>query len=190
MATAESMIAVTTPHGRKALTVVRWGLVLFYAWSAGGKFFWPGHFRELLLGTGMLPDAAITPLTYALPAFELLLALALAARLVLPLVLILSTLLSTVFTAVHGYLIISGTLVPCGCVGVSIDFSTREWHILLLLLSTAMAVGSVVLLFTTPRARPPRASLALEESARGRGAPNSTPNPAAAIQTQEGTTRR
>ncbi|MBU0617564.1 MAG: hypothetical protein KKI02_07590 [Planctomycetes bacterium] len=130
--------------------MLRWGLVAAFAWSAGGKFFWPEQLREILLRTGMVSSDWAALLAYGLPGLELLVALALAAKMLLPLGLLLSTFLSVVFAGMHGYLLISGDLVPCGCAGVAIDFSTWEWHVSLLGLSIAMVLASVALLFSLP----------------------------------------
>lgn len=153
MAPAMPMTAVRTGNRSvRLLPVVRWGLVFVYAWSGGGKLFWPQQFRELLVNTGMLPIQLIPPLVHGLPILELLLALALAAKLLLPAVLLLSTFLATVFTALHAYLALSGTLVRCG-LAVAIDFSSWESHVFLLCVSLAMGLGSVALLFGTAGSR-------------------------------------
>lgn len=138
--------------------LLRWTLVFIYAWSAGGKFFWPERFREILLGTGMVPPEFVTPLAYGLPSTELLLAVALAAKLLLPIGLLLSVFYATVFGGLHGYLVACGIVVPCGCCGVAIDFSSQQWHVSLLALSVAMTVGSVALLFHVGQRPPSRAA--------------------------------
>lgn len=156
---------ITSP---RLSTAIRWTLVAVYAWSAGGKLFWPARFRRILSETGMLPPELLTPLAYGVPAAELLLALALAAKLLLPLALLASLFLSTLFAGIHGYLILVGELVPCGCSGIAIEFSSRNWHVFLLVLSLAMGVGSAGLLFA---GRQPRAESQAVPASRAQTTP-------------------
>jgi len=151
MATANPAVGMSPPATRtKQLARVRWVLVAVYAWSAGGKIFWPDALRGILQNTGMIPREYLSPLVYGLPAAELVLAVALAIRLLLPLALLLSTFLATAFAGIHGFLLISGDMVPCGCCGVAIDYSGTAWHAVLFGVSVAMVLTSAVLLFTLP----------------------------------------
>jgi hypothetical protein len=144
-----------------------WGLIAVYAWGAGGKLFWPERFRVILVQSGMVAPETVDVLVYAVPISELVLATAVALRRAWPLTLLLSTLLSLIFAAFHGYLLVSGDLVSCGCCGVAVDFSSRGWHVFLFLLSLGMLVASVTLLFSLP---PGKTRRRLESSAQATGA--------------------
>lgn len=140
----------------RATDGLRWTPIVAYAWTAGGKLWWPAKFQELLAGTGMIPALAIPPLSHALPAVELLIAVALAARACVVPSLLLSIFLSTVFAEVHSYLWINGVVVPCGCLGVAVRFQSGAVAAGMFALSIAMLVCSLLLVFARDgRLRPP-----------------------------------
>ncbi|MCG3128880.1 MAG: hypothetical protein CHACPFDD_03776 [Phycisphaerae bacterium] len=64
--------------------------------------------------------------------------------------------LSTAFAGFHVYALAAGTVVPCGCAGILITHASSGVHALLAAVSTAMAIGSTALLFSssTDFARP------------------------------------
>ncbi len=154
----------------------RWLLVLVFAWSAGGKLFWPTLLRNTLLATGMIPDEWLAPLVWGLPACELALAILLAARLLLIPALLGSIFLSCVFAGVHVYLIVSGTIVPCGCAGVALDLSGTWFHAVVLGVSGVMLFGSLFLLFAgVPRPAPRRDQQEAEASPLTGPSPENAP---------------
>jgi len=156
MATLCPTGGVSRGAGRgRLLNVARWGLALVFAWSAGGKFFWPTELREILWSTGMIPRDIIPLMAYALPTLEALLALALATRFLFVPALFVSVFLSVVFVAVHAYLLVAGEVVPCGCSGVAISFESAWFHAAFLALSVLMALASLLVLFATPPRRHP-----------------------------------
>lgn len=129
-------------------TILRLFISVTLASSAGAKFFWPREFEKSLQAMGFFPNWSVTPLAWFFPAVEIALAFAIATRL-RPAsgFLILSGLLSTTFVGLHGFLIWSGTVVPCGCLGVTVTHSSLELHIVMLLLTLFMAASSYLLLF-------------------------------------------
>lgn len=129
----------------------RWVLIAVFAWAAGGKLFWPAEFRALLGELGLLPDASIGPLAFGLPACELALALWLASGRFAAAALALAFFLSACFVGVHGYALASGTIVPCGCAGVSITFSSRTAHAVAAAVAALAGLWSLYLLMSVPR---------------------------------------
>lgn len=159
MATAESCdsFAVTARRTRVAgQSYLRWFLVLVLAWSAGAKVFKPGDFQRSMAATGMFPDSALPPIAYALPTVEFGLALLLASGLLRPVSLLGVSFLSAVFVGLHGYLLWSGSVVPCGCAGISITHSARGSHAVMLVLSSAMLIAAGYLLLSSTATLTPR----------------------------------
>jgi hypothetical protein len=136
--------------------------------------FWPGQFRDVLEQMRIFPPEVLPVLAWVVPAFELLLALALSLdRLTLP-ALFAAGFLCTVFAALHGYLLLVGRAVSCGCAGVAISFASRETHIVLLTISLLMMADAYYLAFREPAAgslspRSPRQSDAAPRSRRAGG---------------------
>jgi hypothetical protein len=137
---------LTAGRGGRLRTVARWGTVAILAWSAGGKLVFPQAFGDMLAALGLLPDALVPMLQHRLPYLELLLALSLATRIAMVPALLLCFFLGLVFSAVHVVILVSGTAVPCGCIGVSFSHASWPNHMLLLLASGFIAAASQVLL--------------------------------------------
>ncbi len=135
-------------------TVLRWLLVVAFAWSGGGKLFWPAAFQEALAKLGMLPTPLIPLTAYTLPGLELLIAAGLATQRVRLPAACAALFFSAVFLGVHGYATATGTLVPCGCAGVALRFDSREFHLTMLAVSSLMLLAS----FLVVMARPPGTS--------------------------------
>jgi hypothetical protein len=136
----------------RALTAVaRWGLVFLFAWSAGGKLLWPREFSSLLLSLGMLPAFSIGPIAYGLPGVELALGLALARQWLPTPVLFSTLLLSAVFAGIHGFLFISGDVIPCGCAGVRLGFESGWAHATMAMICASMFGAACWLLFDVQR---------------------------------------
>ncbi len=125
----------------------RWGLVVVFAWSAGGKLFWPADFRGLLVSSGFIPRELLAPIAYGLPTAELAIALCLAVRRGIVPGLFGALLLALVFVGVHAYLLWAGTIAPCGCAGLALSFASRRGHTALLAVSAAMTAAVLCLLF-------------------------------------------
>lgn len=146
---------MTVWHGGRLQALARWATVAILAWSAGGKLVFPRAFGDMLAALGLLPDALIPALQHGLPYLELLLALSLATRIALIPVLLLCFFLGLVSSAVHVVILVSGTAVPCGCLGVSFSHASWPNHLLLLMASGFIAAASLVLLFGgSPRRSP------------------------------------
>jgi len=138
-----------------------WLIALILAWSAGGKLFWPAEFQKLLHGLGLLPPWLITPTAYALPAAELLVAIAVVTGFGRTWALFLCLFLSLVFAGIHAYVILTGIPVSCGCAGLRFSTDTRPAHVVMLVLSIALALVAVAAIFrTAPRSDAPSASSA------------------------------
>jgi len=135
---------------------VRWLLVLILAWSAGGKLFWPERFGGLLRGLGMIPQALVAPIQYGLPPLELILALALASHVGRTAALFATIFLGLAFAGVHGLVLISGTVVPCGCAGIAVRWDSPWAHVLVATVCGFMAVSSTGLLFSDRPGAPSR----------------------------------
>lgn len=112
--------------------------------------FWPEQFRDVLDQMRIFPPGVLPVLARAVPALELVLALAISLdRLTLP-ALFAAGFLCTVFAAVHGYLLLAGRAVSCGCAGLAISFASRETHIVLLAISLLMTADAYYLAFREP----------------------------------------
>ncbi len=126
-----------------------WLVALILAWSAGGKLFWPGEFQKLLHGLGLLPVWLIRPTAFILPAAELLVAIAVVTGFGRTGALFLCLFLSLVFTGIHGYVILTGIPVSCGCAGLRFSTDSRPAHVGMLLISILLALAAVAALFRT-----------------------------------------
>lgn len=146
------MIHAQHPDRLNALAAAaRWLLAAVYAWSAGGKVLWPAEFRGLLVESGMLPGSLAEPVAIALPIVELVLALALLWAPSRAVAAAASMFVSLVFSGVHAYALIAGSVIRCGCIGVEVRHTSMGLHTALLVLSIAMVGASLVLLFSPLR---------------------------------------
>jgi hypothetical protein len=131
-------------------SVARWTAAALLAWAAGGKLVRSAAFGQMLTALGLLPDSVIPAVRYGLPAAELGLALLLAMRRAPVLAAFALLFLSLLFGGIHGYVLVSGEAVPCGCLGVAISHASWLRHVELLAICLAMAGCAVTLLFTRP----------------------------------------
>ncbi|HMQ16810.1 MAG TPA: MauE/DoxX family redox-associated membrane protein [Phycisphaerae bacterium] len=130
--------------------VARWTAAVLLAWAAGGKLVMSTAFGQMLTALGLLPDSAMPAVRHGLPVAELALALFLAMRIAPVLSAFALLFLSLLFAGVHGYVLVSGEAVPCGCLGVSISHASWLRHVELLAICLAMAGCAVTLLFIPP----------------------------------------
>jgi hypothetical protein len=128
----------------------RWFLVAVFAWSAGGKLLWPGEFEAIVKATGFVPGRLVLPITYGAPIIELLVSASLAVNYLVPIALWIAAFLSLMFLGTHGAVVFLGDRIPCGCIGVQIDPSTRGFHVTMVFVCLGMATGALFLLFSTP----------------------------------------
>lgn len=135
---------------RPALQAARWLLICVFAWTAGSKIAVPGAFAESIGRLGMLPPAWIPWVASAIPATELLLAVLLALGTWIPFAALTSLWLSAIFVSIHAYAVATGTVKPCGCAGIALTFETRGAHLGMAILSIAMGLASLCLLFLAP----------------------------------------
>lgn len=131
--------------GRRAIHVIprflRWTLVVILAWTSGAKLFFTSAFAERLRETGFLPEHLVPLIAVAVPVLELVLAITLAFRWCLGASLSVLVGLSTVFSGIHGYGLIFGVMIPCGCAGrVMTDDGAATGVILL---GTAAAMSGI-----------------------------------------------
>lgn len=146
---AANQLSVTsrrTATAGKVRAVLRWSLIAVFAWSSGGKLFWPSQFRTFFTQLGMFPPALVEPLTYGLPAAELLLALWLASGLARAGALLASLFVSVCFAGLHAFVLLTGAIVPCGCAGVSIRSDSTGGHAAVFILSVLCSAAAVFLL--------------------------------------------
>ncbi len=129
----------------------RWGVIAILAWSAGGKLFWPSEFRANLVELAILPPSLLDPAKYTVPIAELLVAASLATRTLSAAGLMLSFFLGTIFCGIHLVAIVSGTAIPCGCIGVRFSTETRAIHAFMLILSAYLSIASALLLLFNTR---------------------------------------
>lgn len=133
--------------GLRRTALVRWSLILILAWSSGAKMFLQDAFALRLRETGFFHESFIPILVWLAPSAELLVALGLATRILLrPAALVLGF-MSIVFTAVHAYAVIFGTVVPCGCAGVLVVHDSPWVNVFFLAVSLSMCTGAFALLF-------------------------------------------
>lgn len=140
----------TRRHGRWLGAICRWLIAAVLALSAGGKLLAPAEFGKLLESLGLLPESLIAPLQYGIPGMELLMAICLAGRVVVPAAFLLTFFLAGSFATLHGLALISGTVVPCGCLGSRLTFDGWPVHVTLLGVSLAMMGCACAGLFCWP----------------------------------------
>lgn len=121
-------------------------MAIIFSWSAGGKLLWPTEFAQLIRGLGIVPDEWVIALAFSIPVAEL----AIAITLFIPRAAIIAasaaTFLSLVFSGIHLYILVMGKPVPCGCAGIAMTTEGHSTHVIMLLLSAAMAAASAYLL--------------------------------------------
>lgn len=143
----------------RVATLVRWALVLVFAWSAGGKLLWPREFRANLARWALVPQPFTAAIAYGLPALELAVAAALASRCVVIPALSAACFLSLAFTGAHALVLRSGEVVSCGCAGTAISLASRGAHAALGTVTALMAASSLILLLSDSSARSPRGAV-------------------------------
>lgn len=149
----EPTTRLISPGPGRLRTAARWVIILLLAWSAGGKLVFPTAFGDMLRTLGLLPGNVVPLVQYGLPYLELLLALSLAARLAVVPTLLGCLFLSLVFGAVQVLILVSGTVAPGGCLGVSFSHASWANQVILLLVSVVIGVSSQLLLFADQRRR-------------------------------------
>ncbi|MBW7906923.1 MAG: hypothetical protein LC135_07335 [Phycisphaerae bacterium] len=144
----------------------RWTAAALLAWAAGGKLILWGAFGQMLTALG-LSRAELVPWAQAgVPAAELAIALLLALRLAPVLAAFALLLLSLLFAGVHGFALVSGEAIPCGCLGVALSHASWARHAQLLAVCALLAACALVLLFA-PTAPSPRQRSADDSPAPG-----------------------
>lgn len=155
---------------RSGSRLALWGRFLLggtLIWFGASKLFWPAALADTLWSTGFFMKEVVPLVAYGLPTAEILLGLAMASAVTAVFALPVILAISTCFTLLHAYLLISGTLVPCGCVGVAphhADFSTHVW--LLCVSAGMLALSSLLVVAQLGRPAP-----AARGGARAKGQP-------------------
>ncbi|MEY4347971.1 MAG: hypothetical protein RIS43_390 [Actinomycetota bacterium] len=110
------------------VTQVILGLVLFFAGAA--KLFEPNGARESILAYRLgIPNSIATPLGYALPVFEIVLAVLLLAGVFVRLAAIASALLMVVFILAIIQVWARGYTIDCGCFGSGVNLDPEGRHL-------------------------------------------------------------
>lgn len=152
------MAAAAPPHGvnpvrRRRVDALRLILALTLAASAGFRLSAPNQFAAFLTGLGMLTAGEARWLVYVVPAGELALAALLALGRAPAFAASITLVYALGFLGVHGYVFMSGEVIPCGCVGVQVANTGRGAHLVMAAIWTAVACGAAVLLLTCRRPR-------------------------------------
>ena len=105
--------------------VLRLVLAGVFAAAAVSKLLDPASFVMAVRSYGLVPGLLVPTVAYALPRFELLLALALGLGLFPRVTPRLTQVLLTVFIAAIGYRLLAGEPTPCGCFGGSEPLTWR-----------------------------------------------------------------
>ena len=135
---------------RRALlkTAIGCWLIVLFGWSAGAQLLWPAEFADALRRSGLVSPRAAPAMAYALPAAELIVASSLAAYPRNAIAWLAACFLTLLFTGVHAYLLISGDVIDCGCLGLQATHASGTYHVALCLLMGASALGSFYSLFS------------------------------------------
>jgi hypothetical protein len=159
MSTDASIVEAPSCASRRRARFSLWGRFLLggmLIWFGASKIMWPAALADTLWSTGFFLRQIVPVVAYGLPAAEIVLGLGLASSATAVFALPIILAISTCFTSFHVYLLISGTLVPCGCTGVAPHHADFTTHVCLLITSAVMMLLSASLVVAQVR-RPQRA---------------------------------